>query len=429
MQIQSSSIQLANQSAAQEKTLERERLLFVSSQPSPVDASGSYLLSQRQSYFNYDANQSESAQVYSRVLSGDGQTEVLDRSSTLSQIVQVGLQGEEAVRVIAGGAIGGMSVAGEAIVAFSRYSFTSESQSSTTVSSGVINLQDGTEISFTLYLTRERATVVQSQSSLLISARVMTDPLVLNFGAETATLRNTSFSFDLNGDGLQEDIAELGVGSGYLVLDVNGDGEINNGGEVFGAYSGDGLGDLSRYDADGNRWIDESDPVFSSLRVWAASENGDKQLLSLKEVGVGAIYLGSTPDSFELVGDYGRVLGRTKATGIMLMESGEVRTLQEIDLAHSAPDRMRPSSAEVIEEARAELSLGGAQASSDGAQGSSFLLGMQDVLARLNELRERQKQYLEAMAPATVKFKSPLEQLLTRMEEERRKLQRRLHKD
>ncbi|AZZ91517.1 hypothetical protein EUZ85_12555 [Hahella sp. KA22] len=429
MQIQSSSIQLTNQSVSQEKTLERERLLFVSSQSSPVDTSSSYLLSQRQSYFNYDANQSESAQVYSRVLSGDGQAKVLDRSSALSQIVQVGVQGEEAVQVISGGATGGVTVAGEAVVAFSRYSFVSESQSSTTVSSGVINLEDGREIAFTLYLNRERASVVESQSNLLVSARVMTDPLVLNFGAETATLRNTSFSFDLNGDGRQEDIAELGVGSGYLVLDVNGDGKINDGGEMFGAYSGDGLGDLSRYDADGNRWIDESDPVFSSLRVWAASENGDKQLLSLKEVGVGAIYLGSTSDSFELVGDYGRVLGRTKSTGIMLMENGDVRTLQEIDLAHSAPASMRPFSAEVIEEARAELNLESAQGVSDDVQGSSFVLGMQDVLARLNELREQQKQYLEAMAPATVKFKSPLEQLLTRMEEERRKLQRRLHKD
>lgn len=43
------------------------------------------------------------------------------------------------------------------------------------------------------------------------------------------------FKFDLNADGQNEDINFATNGSGYLALDRNGDGRINNGSELFGA--------------------------------------------------------------------------------------------------------------------------------------------------------------------------------------------------
>ena len=41
-------------------------------------------------------------------------------------------------------------------------------------------------------------------------------------------------------------------GSGYLALDKNGDGTINDGSELFGTRNGDGFADLAQYDEDGN---------------------------------------------------------------------------------------------------------------------------------------------------------------------------------
>ena len=75
--------------------------------------------------------------------------------------------------------------------------------------------------------------------------------------------------FDIDADGEEESISYLQGGSGYLALDKNGDGVINDGSELFGTKSGDGFADLAEYDADGNGWIDENDPIFDKLLIWA----------------------------------------------------------------------------------------------------------------------------------------------------------------
>ena len=67
---------------------------------------------------------------------------------------------------------------------------------------------------------------------------------------------------------------------------------INDGNELFGTKSGDGFKDLAKYDKDRNGWIDEADDIFDDLRIWTKDEQGNDKLLTLKEAGVGAIYLG-----------------------------------------------------------------------------------------------------------------------------------------
>lgn len=59
-------------------------------------------------------------------------------------------------------------------------------------------------------------------------------------------------------DGKQEEISKLNAGCGYLALDKNGDGVINDGNELFGVKTGDGFYELSKYDSDLNGWIDET---------------------------------------------------------------------------------------------------------------------------------------------------------------------------
>lgn len=73
------------------------------------------------------------------------------------------------------------------------------------------------------------------------STYVLCDPLVFNFEGNTADITDQKFMFDLDCDGKEEEISSLGKGSGFLALDKNGDGIINDGTELFGTKSGDGL--------------------------------------------------------------------------------------------------------------------------------------------------------------------------------------------
>lgn len=56
-------------------------------------------------------------------------------------------------------------------------------------------------------------------------------------------------------------------GSGFLALDRNQNGVVDDGSELFGTQSGDGFAHLALYDQDSNGWIDANDPVFDKLRI------------------------------------------------------------------------------------------------------------------------------------------------------------------
>ncbi len=73
------------------------------------------------------------------------------------------------------------------------------------------------------------------ETSLLVdmgSVR-LTDPLVINLDTEAASVSDQKFYFDLDADGHAEQISFLNSGSGFLALDKNGDGVINDGSELF----------------------------------------------------------------------------------------------------------------------------------------------------------------------------------------------------
>ncbi|WP_051560113.1 hypothetical protein [Marinobacterium jannaschii] len=200
-------------------------------------------------------------------------------------------------------------------------------------SQGRITTADGREINFMLELEMNRSFELEETLEQERLSRAMIDPLVINLSGGTAGLTSSSFSFDLDADGSNEDISFVTEGSGFLALDINEDGQINDGSELFGTQGTEGFAHLARYDSDGNRWIDENDEVFSKLKVWTRDENGQDKLLSLKEAGVGAIHLGSTSSSFDLTDSNNNLLGQVKRSGVFLMESGTVASIQELDLA------------------------------------------------------------------------------------------------
>lgn len=163
---------------------------------------------------------------------------------------------------------------------------------------------------------------------------MLVDPLVINLDCAVAEVKDMKFYFDLDADGEEEEISELGAGSGYLALDKNGDGVINDGSELFGTKSGDGFADLAAYDVDKNGWIDEADEVFSKLKIWTKDEHGENKLLDLKEAGVGAIYLGSADTRFSLNNEETNATNAViRKTGVYLREDGTAGTVQHVDLA------------------------------------------------------------------------------------------------
>lgn len=117
------------------------------------------------------------------------------------------------------------------------------------------------------------------------------DPLVIDYEGSGTELSDTKMRFDLDSDGTPDQISTLKKGSGFLALDKNGDGKINDGSELFGTQSGDGFKDLSIYDSNNDGKIDKDDPIYDKLRIWTPDANGEGQLVGLGEKGIGVIYL------------------------------------------------------------------------------------------------------------------------------------------
>ena len=198
---------------------------------------------------------------------------------------------------------------------------------------GIVRTADGKEIAFRLDLTMARHYREETNISVRAGDARRKDPLVINFAGNAAQLSNQRFRFDLDADGRADDVPLLGGGSGYLSLDLNANGRIDSGAELFGPASGSGFAELAHYDEDGNGWIDETDAVFNRLRVWTPEATGAGALTTLAARGVGALYLGRVDTAFELRGAANEDLGAVRDTGIYLTESGAAGSLQEIDLS------------------------------------------------------------------------------------------------
>ena len=208
-----------------------------------------------------------------------------------------------------------------------------ENETTSFSTDGVVKTSDGREISFNVELTMSRSfTQYTSQTIDFGSPRFM-DPLVINLDAPAADVQDQKFFFDLDADGHEEAISRLGAGSGFLALDKNGDGQINDGCELFGAFSGNGFADLAKYDNDGNGWIDEADEIFDKLLIWSKDANGNDQLVGLGKAGVGAIYLGAQDTQFSMNNARNQANAMVRQTGMFLYENGGVGTIQQLDLA------------------------------------------------------------------------------------------------
>lgn len=138
------------------------------------------------------------------------------------------------------------------------------------------------------------------------------DPLIIdlgNPGIELHSLAN-GVNFDLDNNGFAEKTAWIGSEDGFLALDRNGNGKIDNGGELFGdqvilkdsSKSESGFEALGELDENSDAVIDKNDSQYANLRVWIdANRNGiseANELKALYDTGVISISLDHTEISF-----------------------------------------------------------------------------------------------------------------------------------
>jgi hypothetical protein len=214
---------------------------------------------------------------------------------------------------------------GDDLMQVTSYQF--ESQSNKLLFSGEIEQQNGDKIqfSFGLSFSQEYESVTLQQ----VKREQLKDPLVISFTNKAVALSSTRFEFDIDNDQQKDNIAMLEAGHGFLALDRNGDKQINNGSELFGALSGNGFSDLAQYDEDQNGFIDENDSVFSQLSIWIKNKDEDK-LLSLDESGVGAIALDNVDTPLTLRTDNEK-LGYIRKSGFYLDDKGKPGLVQQLD--------------------------------------------------------------------------------------------------
>jgi hypothetical protein len=202
---------------------------------------------------------------------------------------------------------------------------------------GVVNTDDGRQINFDLNVSMsyEFFSANSTQIQRAVDVGQLCDPLVINFDGSFPEFTQDRYSFDIVIGGDKENIFMPTGGSGFLAYDKNDNGLIDDGGELFGAATGNGFAELAAYDGDGNGWIDENDEIFEALKIMSVDkETGEFMLVTLKDAGVGAIFLGSVAGNFEVNNRDNETVGVVRRNGLFLFENGETGSVQHIDLTY-----------------------------------------------------------------------------------------------
>jgi len=216
---------------------------------------------------------------------------------------------------------------------YDRKETVNEQESLNFSATGQVVTADGQAIDFQLQLAMQREFVSTASVQVRAGDAKLVDPLVINFNGKATELSGGRFVFDLDADGKTEQLSGLAPGSGFLALDRNKDGKINNGLELFGPATGQGFGELAKLDSDGNGWLDENDPLYAQLRVWMRDQAGNDSLTSLAPNNVGAIFLNPAKTAFALKDSGNALQGQLRESSIFLGENGGTGTVQEVDLA------------------------------------------------------------------------------------------------
>ncbi len=169
------------------------------------------------------------------------------------------------------------------------------------------------------------------------------DPLVIDLdgdGFELLSVKDGVY-FDEDARGLVEKTEWVAADDALLAIDLNGDGIINDGSELFGtsttladgSKAESGFEALAQYDLNGDGVIDENDEVFDKLKVWQ-DKNGDgisqeDELYSLGELGIDNISLSTSVEDGRLTANINYKNGTTIKIGEFHFDSESYNTVEK----------------------------------------------------------------------------------------------------
>jgi hypothetical protein len=244
---------------------------------------------------------------------------------------------------------------------------------------------------------------ISGLTSAQIPALVGVTPIVLDLngdGIQTLNVQN-GVTFDIDNDGTIEKTGWVSRNNGLLVRDINRDGIINDGGELFGSgtlladgsKASDGYMAMRMLDTNADGLLNALDQAFAELGVWRDS-NGDGrtdpgELVTLGQLGIREINLNPTPGTeinngnlIGLMGSYTTDDGKTHTMGDVWFQvddlGGKVFDLaaiasaarsSEIDLGEVNVSRLNVSLSDVLAVGAQDVLTGHVTLTIDGELG------------------------------------------------------------
>jgi hypothetical protein len=236
------------------------------------------------------------------------------------------------------------------------------------------------------------------------------DPLILDLdgdGIETVAPNSTNpILFDHDGDGVKNGSGWVSADDGFLVLDRNGNAQIDNGTELFGdatplyvgGLAADGFAALAQEDSNNDGKVDAADARWANLRVWQdANQNGLSEageLKTLASLGIASIAVAATTHSQTLAnGNQVADLGTYLKTNGSLGATATVSNLADINLAVDTFQRQFPDHISVTTQAAALPDMQGSGALRDLREAASQSTSLAAILAQYAAAPTRAAQF------------------------------------
>jgi hypothetical protein len=159
----------------------------------------------------------------------------------------------------------------------------------------------------TASVTSTETTGSSATSTLQLTVTVLEEefatPIAIDLngdGVRTVSLRDSTGRFDLLNTGHAIRSGWLSGSDGFLAIDANGNGRIDDRSELFGGQIGEGFARLASFDSNRDGVVDANDARFSELLIWQDS-NGNHQtdsgeLRSLTQAGLASLQTGYRVD-------------------------------------------------------------------------------------------------------------------------------------
>jgi len=165
------------------------------------------------------------------------------------------------------------------------------------------------------------------------------NPIVLDLtgaGINITELGSSGQYVDMTGSGYQNRTAWAGAGNGVLVLDLLGNGKIEQPNQYqFTAWDPTATSDMQAlrdvFDTNRNGKLDAGDASFVAFKVMVTNADGTTALRTLTELGIVSINL-TTDNTSSVLADGSSIAGKT----IFTRTDGSTGTVADVSLAYDA---------------------------------------------------------------------------------------------